>query len=1823
VSNDDQLGQLKRALQTIRDLRAKLGEVEQARAEPVAIIGLGCRFPGEANSPEALWRLLTNGVDAISAVPSARWDNDALFDPDPTVAGTIATRWGGFIDGVDQFDAAFFSISPREATGMDPQQRLLLEVTYEALEDAAQPIERLAGSQTGVFIGAHSHSSDYYWLQANDVEAIDTYTGTGTAHNVLSGRLAYAFNWHGPNVAVDTACSSSLVAVHLAVQSLRAAECRLAIAGGVNVMLTPHFTVAASRMNMLAPDGRCKTFDARADGFVRGEGCGVVVLKRLSDAIADGDPIYAVIRGSAINQDGHTNGLTAPNGLAQQAVIRAALANAQVDAARIAYVETHGTGTPLGDPIEVEALTNVLDQINGQPCWLGALKTNLGHLEGAAGIAGLIKTALVLKHRAIPPNLHYQSLNPHIHFDGTRLAVPTQTVIWPDTDERHCAGVSSFGWSGTNAHVVLEEAPVSAPRSDLAAPDRPYVLPISARDPEALRSLVQAYHDWLTSDRMTSLDDLCFTASVRRSQHADRFVAVGRSREALIEQLAVFAGRGKFVSDKPAGQLPGIAFVFPGQGAQWIGMGRQLLQESPIFRAAMERFDQALRPFVDWSVIDELQAADGHSHLDEIDVIQPVLCAISIALAEVWRAWGVMPEAVIGHSLGEVAAACVAGAIGWEDAARIITTRSRLMKRASGRGAMAVVGLSVAQAQAAINDYADRLSVAVSNSPTSTVLSGDPAALEAVIATLQAQDIFCRRVKVDVAAHSPHMDALREELVTALRDVQPRSAAVSIYSTVTGQTIDGAVLDATYWGRNLREPVLFATAVEQAIAAGVTTFIELSPHPILTQAIEQTAQANLVVLPSLRREADEQAALLTSLGDLYVAGYAVDWRKVYPQGQVVALPPYPWQRERFWFETSHAQQGVVGGQKAAHPLLGWQIDVADRASRVWQVELDRRRLPQLGAHRLNGAALLAASASLEMMWAAARAAFIDQPMLIADLYFQRALVLSEEPARVTAQITLTTGPTGDVVVGLYSRQGEVWQLHVTGKVQLALQAQAQPESVAAIQVRCAASLSSSECYRALEDKGVQIGAALRSIAHVWRGERELLAQLSPAEKQNYSVAPSLLDAGFQLLGLMTNDLAMPVQAAQARLASEASSTWVHAQLRTADHGEPIVDLRWLDEAGNLVIEVTGLRLKPVEQRGVSDNPADWLYELGWRVSERQPNAKHSTATGSWIVLTDRSGVGAALAELIAQQGGQCALIEADDDWAQAFDRAWAAAPTCEGVVDLRSLDMPAFESLALDSLEAAQVSSCGAAVQLVQTMARREWREPPRLWLITRGAQAIDRAVNPAPSALWGLGRVVAVEHHELWGGLIDLDPAEPAIESVAQLVDELLNPQTDQLAFRAGRRYAAQLERMTPAASAIDPLHFRPDAAYLITGGLGGIGQHIARWLIARGARHLILMGRTPLPPRATWRDLQVDRLMRLTRAIQELEALGASVHYAAVDVSDEAQLAAFLEMYHRESRPAIRGVVHAAGVIEDRMLLQLDDATLRTVLRPKVIGSWLLHQHLRDQPLDFFVLFSSVGALLGQPGQGNYAAANAFLDTLAHYRHSQGLPALSINWGAWDGLGFAITSGGRRVIQHLADQGIGGFSVEQGLQVLELLLHAGTVQAAVLPIDWQQFRAAGTQLALLADLAKEQNIETAPVARSVRDTLVALNAEARRAVMEDHLRSILAHILRLAPARIQAQTPLGALGLDSLVAVEFRNRLEISLGLRLSATLAWNYPTVRDLATHLLGKLDPPGEPAASPVHIDEPARTAAAPEAHVIEQVQALSDEEALRALRNRRK
>ncbi len=1103
----NEMSPVKRALLALQEMQAKLDAVERSRTEPIAIIGMGCRFPGGANDPDAFWRLLSEGIDGISEVPAGRWLVDDYYDSDTGRPGKMNTRWGGFLDQVDQFDAEFFGISPREATCMDPQQRLALEVAWEALEDGGQAAPRLAGSRTGVFIGICS--SDYSWHQFGDPSRIDAYSSTGNSYSIVANRLSYLLDLRGPSVAVDTACSSSLVAVHLACQSLRSRECDLALVGGVNLILSPLGTISLSKWGMMAPDGRCKPFDALADGFVRGEGCGVIVLKRLSDAMQDRDSIRALIRGSAVNQDGRTNGLTAPNVLSQQMVIRQALENAGVAAGEISYIEANGTGTGVGDPIEVEALKEVLGQGSTQDriCGLGSVKSNIGHLEAAAGIAGLIKVVLSLEHGEIAPNLHFKRLNPNITLDETRFVIPTRLGEWPGEARSRYAGVSSFGFGGTNAHVVVEgyDEPTGS-ESESREDGEAQLLAISTRGQSALRSLARAYAENLKEEerggkRGRGLSDICYTAGVRRDHLDHRLAVVGRSRQQMVEGLEAFLqGVGRPEVSVGIGQraaLAGTVFVFSGQGSQWAGMGRGLLEREPVFRDTLKECERAMRQEVEWSLLELLSSPGNKGALDRIDIIQPTLFAVQIALAALWSSWGIEPDAVVGHSMGEVAAAFVAGALTLEDAVRVICRRSHLLRRASGKGAMAVVGLSMEQSLRALAGHEDRLSVAVSNSPTSTVLSGDPVALGTVLDALQRQDVFCRRVNVDVASHSPQMDELREDLLAVLNEINPRSPRVPMYSTVSGGTTDGLRFDGAYWMRNVRQPVLFSTAVQRLLENDQQIFLELSPHPLLLPAVEQIIRhvgKDGLTLPSLRREEDERSVMLGSLGTLYSHGYAVDWGRLYSRGgRCVRLPAYPWQRERFWPDEPSSGDSTKlarffkarrGGRR--HPMLGEHMKSAVHpGTHFWSVDLSTTSFPFLNDHRVQETAILPAAAYAEMALVAAMEAFGPGQYILQDLAFERALFLPDDGSARTVQLVISGDVSQSASLQLFSLQAgptqaeATWVLHATGTIALG-----GPEERGGLEAyprlgdikgKCTEALSGADHYQVMRQQGLQYG----------------------------------------------------------------------------------------------------------------------------------------------------------------------------------------------------------------------------------------------------------------------------------------------------------------------------------------------------------------------------------------------------------------------------------------------------------------------------------------------------------------------------------------------------------------------------------------------------------------------------------------------------------------------------------------------------------------------------------------------------------------------------
>jgi acyl transferase domain-containing protein len=901
-NNEKLLNQLKEAVVAIRKLKGELQKEKASKKEPIAVIGMAMRFPGGVNNADDYWNLLEKGIDGITPVPVDRYNVEDLYDADPNAPGKITVKEGGFIKEIDQFDVSFFDISPVELESVDPQQRVLLEVTHEAFENAGIDVFKLVGTNTGVYMGVANNDYQSKHFRSGDYKLINPYSFTGATISANAGRISYLMGLQGPSITMDTACSSSLVSTHLAVKALRNQECDIAIAGGVNIIIEPEITIYFSTLNALSPEGRCKTFDNDANGFARAEGCGVVILKRLSDAQRDGDNILAVIKGTAVNQDGRSNGFTAPNVTAQEQLLKTALADANISPEEVGFIEAHGTGTKIGDPIEVEAIAKVYKSYKTKenPLLIGSVKSNIGHTEAAAGIAGMLKAILCLQHNQIPKNLHFKTPNELIHWDSLPIKVPTSLLPFSGY-----IGVSGFGVTGTNGHVILGKAPEAeeAVEKTIANPADIFILPLSAKSKDALLALAKVYAQFIEENKFP-LEDICATAALKRAHFEFRHTFTARNATNLIEQLKDFAASEQAsdpVFEKE--DFVKVAFVFPGQGAQWIEMGNALMLREPVFKAALEECNVAFKRFVEWDLFEEI-----NKPLEQIDVVQPVLVAIEIALAKWWQSKGIQPDVIIGHSMGEVAAAYIAGMLTIEDAANVICNRSKLMKTRSGLGVMGVTELTFDEATSAIKGFEDKLSVAVTNSPSSTVLSGEESALLSVFAQLEAEGKFCRQIKVDVASHSTQMDPILESLRSAVSGVSPINSEVTFYSTALNKEVKGSELTADYWVKNLRNPVRFGEAIRAIAEDEKTLFIEMSPHPVLFNAIQENInfiqkQNEAKVIASFYREKDECLDLLSNLGEAFTAGYNIDWKRVYaPSKSFVILPNYQWQRERFWFD---------------------------------------------------------------------------------------------------------------------------------------------------------------------------------------------------------------------------------------------------------------------------------------------------------------------------------------------------------------------------------------------------------------------------------------------------------------------------------------------------------------------------------------------------------------------------------------------------------------------------------------------------------------------------------------------------------------------------------------------------------------------------------------------------------------------------------------------------------------------------------------------------------------------------------------------------------
>lgn len=1404
-----------RVLLALKQTRSKLEAYERARCEPIAIVGIGCRFPGGADNPDLFWEMLCQGVDAISGVPGDRWNADEYYDPDPTVPGKTCIRGGGFLQHVDLFDAEFFGISPREARSMDPQQRLLLEVAWEAFENAGQGREQLFGNRVGVFIGIGN--VDYARLMHDSVrlEAIDLYSTTGNVFSAAAGRLSYTLGLQGPCMALDTACSSSLVAIHLACQSLRNEESEMAVAGGVNLILSPQTTIAMSRVpGGLSPDGRCKTFDASANGLGRGEGCGLVVLKRLSDAVRDRDHVIAQIRGSAVNQDGRSAGLTVPNGQAQVALLEQALANSRLTPDQVSYIEAHGPGTALGDPIEVGALGTVFGQSRQRenPLVVGSVKTNIGHLESAAGVAGLIKTALLLQYREIPANLHFHTPNPHIPWDHLPIRIPTEHGVFSPMVQSRIAGVSAFGVAGTNAHAILEEPP-SPSRAEEAEPSpgkTKYLLTLSAKSEHALQELTSRYRSYFEQKPQVPLGDVCYTAGSGRFHFAHRLAIIADSADMMTGRLE--ACRSSRLSSHIyrgfSASPPRVGFLFSNSDALEAERWRELYAISSAFRESFDECGRLLQAKAGWelSVCLDLGKME-RSLLDEQKYRCPALFALEYSLTHMWRSWGFTPSVVIGQGTGDITAACVAGILQLEDS----------------------LDLSLAW-----GDLRD------SNGTLQTV---------------------------------------EESFVTVFSQITCSKPRIPVVSQIIGHRVADEMASDRYWIR----------AYERVHHSSG----DISPGEsidVLVKAAEQLSGD----------------ASLATLAKIYVAGGTIHWESFYKEssGRRIALPTYPFQRQRYWFE-----------------------------------------------------------------------------------------------------------------------------------------------------------------------------------------KRERRKEVEPT---------------------------------------------------------------------------------------VSDPIGDMFYEEEWRpqaVTETASAQTMLSTAGAWIIFADKNEVGTQTAAQLEQNGDRCILVLRGESYQEAGDGAVYLNPSCsedfarlfarlsekglsplKGVLYLWSIDSSGSDSLSLGELNGGVNEECCSLLHLVQELMKRHSASPPKIWLVSRGAMQVEAAEIPCigQSPLWGMTAVLEHEHPELGCMRIDLDPGA-GFSAVASLLAEIrLTTKEKRVAYRGDQRFVARLVQSRHIPAPNSSWSFRPDASYLITGGLGGLGRLVAGWMIDRGAKHVVLTGRR-MPDSETL--LQV----------QELQRSGAQVTIIPSDVSDPEEVESLLSLC---ADPPLRGIFHCAGVLDDGVFLNQSREKFERVLRPKVAGARNLHQLSSDAELDFFVLFSSGASVFGNPGQANYAAANAYLDSLARYRRAKGLPGLSINWGIWSSVGGIAE---RQLDTVINAAGVGSICPEDGLKALDRLHSFASPQAVVVPIRWTEFLSRAEDWSYVDDFRRRSSGDSDKPTPLI-EVLKKAPARERRSLLFNHIRSQVDEVLGVrTTSSSSARQGFFEMGMDSLTAVELKNRLRTSLGCNLPSTIAFECPTIDALVDHL----------------------------------------------------
>ncbi len=1777
---------------------------------PIAIIGMGVRYPGNICGSDGLWKALIEGRDSITSIPADRWNIAKYYDPDPNKSDKIKTKKGGFISGMKKFDASFFDIYPNIAEKLDPRQRHLLEVVYESLEDANITMEQINNSKTSVITGVFLGDEGKKYA-GSDISNINAHSLMGSSDVTVPARIAYQFNLKGPTLSVDTACSSSLVAVQIACSNIWLGDADMAIAGGVNIMSSHEHFIGLSKGGFLSPDGYCKSFDADGKGYVRGEGAGVVILKPLDQAEKDGNNIYAVIKNAVVNFDGYTkDGMTVPNEFAQQKMLEDAYSGANIDPSEVDYVEAHGTGTIVGDPKECTAFGHVFakDRDVKKPLIIGSIKSNIGHTEAVAGIAGLTKLALCIKNKQIPQNLHFNNPNPKIKFDEWKLKVPTKLMNWPGKkDKKAIAGVNSFGAGGTNAHIVLEEY-ISDFQQELSKQDKdeynfPYVFSLSAASLESLKKLAERYIDFINNSQ-DDLLDICYSILKNRSNLKEKLVIICNSKEDLIKKLSLYISDSKnpqiITGKTKKDEKLKIAFICSGQGPQWYGMGRQLMAKSQIFADISNKIDRIFFKIAGYSILEEMSKDSADSKISETRIAQPAIMIIQIGLIEIWKSFGIDPDGIVGHSIGEVAAAYGAGSLNLEQAVNVIYNRSKEQDKASGKGKMLATSLPLSKSIQITQKYNNQVSIAALNGPESTVLSGDIVPLEEIAQELEEKEIFNRFLKINVPFHSHYMEMTKEEMLKSLKDLEPKRANISLYSTVTGLKESGLNLNANYWYKNVRDTVYFVNAIEKMINDGFNYFIEIAPHPILGAGVNDMLSVQKkdgYVISSLSRNIKNFEAgieyevndILSATAKTQIATQKVNLLNIYKQynPKSIKLPNYIWNHKEYWSESKEHEISRLKKQK--HPFIKNIIkSLSDKNSAIIELDLNPNKHLFLNDHKIDGVIVIPGTAHFEIATAIGKEIYGDKFSHLEDIHFKKALFLPDD-GYIEARLELKS--SGKYTI--HSKLNNKWTNNSSGKICHSNKKQVKKfEKLEDLKKRINKELSKKEFYNKLQERGLFYGANFRIAQKIYCNENEILSEIGIDKNQEideYNVIPNISDCCLHtILSNNINNIYLPDRFNKITIFNKPTKI-VFSYIRIIKHSTKFLlgDIFVYDYKGNPVFCIEGMQLKLLEN--FSKKKQNHNYEFQWFKSDISINNK-AVDKNFYIIIFINNNLINLLGDKLLDIGNNIIFINKGIKFKKESEYNYIINPNSQE--DFSRL----FHHLAKENVNIAKIinfwpidgiisnnDNCYKLSQesqnlllpnlyLLQEIAKFE-NNKIYLYQITQNADIVDdkkdKNINFLQGSLYGMGRVFMNEYPNHHIRMIDIGC--PKIEDNINLIIAEINkeeqiPYETEIAIRDYGRFARKLVEFDQKKQPNRDLAFTPNSTYLITGGPSGLGLTLAQWLFEeKNIKNFALMSRS---------GPKYDQDKKI---ISQMQQKGANIIWQEViaDVTKENEVQKAID-YIKDNMPPLKGIIHSAGLLDDSSIPNMNKEKFFKIFNPKALGGWNLHRATLDIKLDLFLLISSVSSIIGIAGQTNYSSANNFLNYLSLYRNCSNESSRAICFGMLSG-SFAGMSKQQSGLEDLTAKTVGLIAMDKKLMLNSMedtLYNSNSCYYMISSMNWSIFfesHSASSNILLLGDILKNNSKILNKKLLPIEKILSSKNEDAID-LIKNLIKNILTKILGTSMNEIDSNISISNLNLDSLMLNQLRSSIQSEFELSIPLMQLVKGPNINELSRKIL---------------------------------------------------